>query len=194
MKGGVGTASITLEDGLAVAALVAVNAVGDIVDPATGRVVAGARAEDGGLADVRRLLRGEGPGGSGSGDGIGNGGAGEDSGGASPGATGVSAGGNTTIGVVATNAVLTRAQITKVAQMAHDGLARTIYPAHTPRDGDTLFGLATGTVPAGPDARADVTRIGALAAEVVAEAILRAVRNATGLPGFPAVSDLTPPP
>ena len=171
MKGGVGTASITLDDGLTVAALVAVNAVGDIIDPATGRVVAGARTDDGGLADARRLLRGE-----------------------APGAVPDTPGGNTTIGVVATNATLTKVQITKVAQMAHDGLARAIYPAHTPSDGDTVFGLATGALAVDPGAPPDVTRIGALAADVMAEAILRAVRNATGLPRLPAVSDLPPPP
>jgi len=162
MRGGFGTASITLPDGLQIAAAVAVNAVGDVVDPADGRVVAGVRTADGrGLADARRLLRGEPP-------------AGPD-----PGA-------NTTIGLVATNATLTKAQATKVAQMAQDGLARAIYPAHTMGDGDTVFSLATGRL-AGP---ADVTRIGALAAEVMAEAILRAVREAEGLPGIPAVRDL----
>lgn len=186
MKGGVGTASITLDDGLTIAALVAVNAVGDIVDPATGWVVAGVRTDDGGLADARRLLRDES---SGTG-----GGSRGDRGDAGRTASGDSPGGNTTIGIVATNATLTKAQVTKVAQMAQDGLARTIYPAHTPRDGDVVFGLATGTIPPGADAPRTVTRIGALAADVMAEAILRAVRNAEGLPGFPAVSDLTPPP
>ena len=164
MRGGFGTASITLESGLTVAAAVAVNAVGDIVDPATGAVVAGVRTEDGGgLADARRLLR--------------------------EGATttsGPDSGANTTIGVVATNATLTKAQATKVAQMAQDGLARAIYPAHTVGDGDTVFSLATGVL----EGAADVTRIGALAADVMAEAILRAVRAADGLPGLPAVRDL----
>ncbi len=183
MKGGVGTASITLDDGLVVAALVAVNAIGDIVDPATGEVVAGVRTDDGDLADARRLLRGGALGaGGGSGDASG------------PGSIANTPGGNTTIGVVATNATLTKAQVTKVAQMAQDGLARAIYPAHTPNDGDTVFGLATGTIPVDPDAPPPVSRIGALASDVMAEAILRAVRNATGLPGFPAVQDLTPPP
>ena len=161
MKGGFGTASITLENGLTVAAAVAVNAVGDIVDPATGEVVAGALTADGSFADARVLLR---------------------EGGGPP----TPAGMNTTIGVVATNASLTKAEATKVAQMAQDGLARTIYPAHTTRDGDTVFSLATGAW----DDSTDVTVIGALAAEVMAEAILRAVRQATGLPGIPSVSDL----
>lgn len=169
MKGGFGTASITLDSGLTVGAAVAVNAAGDIVDPATGVVVAGARTADGsGLVDMREVLRGSVAGGGG---GMGD---------APP------VGGNTTIGVVATNAALTKAEATKVAQMAQDGLARTIYPAHTPRDGDTVFSLATGSL----GSTEDVTVIGALAADVLAQAILRAVRAAEGLPGLPAVSGL----
>ena len=164
MKGGVGTASITLDDGLTVAAIVAINAVGDIIDPATGSIVAGVRTEDGqGFADARVLLR--------------EGALNEPQSGA-----------NTTIGVVATNATLTKAEVTKVAQMAQDGLARTIYPAHTPGDGDTVFSLAMGTF----SGDASVSRIGALAADVMAEAIVRAVRAATGIPGFPAASDMSP--
>lgn len=170
MRGGFGTASITLKSGLTVAAAVAVNAVGDIVDPATGEVIAGARTEDGrGLIDMRRVMRG---------DTIGSG----DTGGAGS----VESGANTTIGLVATNATLTKAQTTKVAQMAQDGLARAIYPAHTAGDGDTVFSLATGRW----EGAANVTLIGALAADVMAEAILRAVRMAESLPGIPAVSEL----
>jgi L-aminopeptidase/D-esterase-like protein len=167
MKGGLGTASITLPDGLTVAALVAVNAVGDVVDPATGRVIAGVRADDGrSLADARELLRASGfrP--------LGR------------------AGENTTIGVVATNAILDKAQARKVAQMAQDGFARTIVPAHTPLDGDTIFALATGSLPN----EADVMTIGALGADVMAQAVVRAVRAATGLPGLPAARDLAPAP
>ena len=161
MKGGLGSAAITLPDGLMVAALVAVNAFGDVVDPATGKVVAGVRTPDGqNLADVRTLLR------SGS---LGRSRASQ----------------NTTIGVVATNATLTKTQATKVAQMAHDGYARAIVPVHTPYDGDTIFVLATGQRPGD----ADVAIIGALAAEVMANAILRAVRQAKSIPGYPAVSD-----
>lgn len=161
MKGGVGTASITLEGGLTVSAVVAVNAVGDVIDPATGRVVAGVRTENGReLADARVLIR--------------NGPSQADS------------GANTTLGVVATNATLTQAEATKVAQMAQDGFARAIYPSHTPGDGDTVFVLATGRL-RGPT---DVGTVGALAADVVAAAILRAVRSARGLPGLPSVSDL----
>ncbi len=162
MKGGLGSSSITLPDGLIVSALIAVNAVGDVIDPSTGKVVAGVRTEDGkGLADARVLLRT----------------------GALPQSR---IGGNTTIGVIATNATLTKAQATKVAQMAHDGLARTISPAHTAADGDTIFALATGAR-TGAD---DVGRIGGLAAEVVADAVVRAVREATSIPGYPAARDL----
>jgi L-aminopeptidase/D-esterase-like protein len=165
MKGGLGTASISVSAGpnvaLIVAAMVAVNAVGDVIDPDTGAVVAGVRSKDGkGLADARKLLR------------IG----------ATP---EVKPGQNTTIGVVATNARLTKVEATKVAQMAHDGLARAIYPAHTMGDGDAIFALATGAIDGG-----DVSRIGALGADAVVEAILRAVRKAESIPGYPAARDL----
>jgi L-aminopeptidase/D-esterase-like protein len=169
MKAGMGTASLSLPDGLTVAALVAVNAVGDIVDPATGQVVAGVRTDDGkSLADARRLIR---------------------SGqlGARP-AAAPRAGENTTIGVVATNAALTKAQARKVAQMAHDGYARAIVPAHTPADGDTIFALATGT----QTGAVNVSLIGSLAAEVMADAIVRAARQAESLGGLPAARDLAP--
>jgi L-aminopeptidase/D-esterase-like protein len=164
MKGGLGTASIAVPAGtetLIVGAIVAVNAVGDVIDPRTGSIVAGVRTPDGkGLADARRLLR---------------------EGGIAP----IRAGQNTTIGVVATNARLTKAQATKVAQMAHDGLARAIYPAHTMGDGDAIFALATGTIE-----YAEVSRVGALGADVMAEAIVRAVQRAKGIPGFPAAGDI----
>jgi L-aminopeptidase/D-esterase-like protein len=163
MRGGLGTASITTPDGLVVAAMVAVNSVGDIIDPATGRVVAGIRTEDGkSLADARVLVR---------------------TGALTP--TGA-VGRNTTIGVVATNATLTKAQATKMAQMAQDGVGRAVWPAHTPFDGDTIFALSTGTRTGVPD----MTTIGALAADVVAEAILRAVRAAKGMAGLPAAEDM----
>lgn len=163
MKGGLGSASITTEDGLTVAAMVAVNAVGDVVDPYTGRVVAGVRSPSGGtpLADVRKLLREPPPGRARPAE-------------------------NTTIGIVATNARLYKAQATKLAQMADDGFARAIVPSHTPGDGDTLFSLATGSW----DGPADLRRIGALGAEVVAEAILRAVEEAESLGGLPSASEL----
>ncbi len=167
MKSGIGSAAIQLQDGLIVAALVVVNAAGDVVDPSTGQVVAGARTEDGNaLADIREHLRvwGSAP----RGGGVGR------------------AGQNTTLAVVATNAGLSKAQTSKVAQMAHDGFARAIYPVHTPVDGDVIFALSTG----GHDGEANVLVIGALAADVVAQAIVRAVRAAEGIPGFPSVSDL----
>ncbi len=163
MKSGIGTASITLPSGLTIGAIVAVNAVGDVIDPSTGAVIAGVRTADGrGLADARVLLR------------------------ESRESNEPQSGANTTIGVVATNAVLTQAQATKVAQMAQDGFARAIYPAHTMGDGDTVFSLATGTF----DGDASVSTIGALAADMVTEAILGAVRAATGIEGIPSASDL----
>jgi L-aminopeptidase/D-esterase-like protein len=162
MKAGIGTASLVMRDGVVVAALVAVNAVGDIIDPGTGRIIAGARGADGRtLADARALLR-----------------AGR--------LSQTAPGQNTTIGVVATNVRLTKAEATKVAQMAHDGLARAISPAHTQADGDTIFALATGQ----HGAQADVFVIGGLAAEVMADAIVRAALQATGIPGYPAARDL----
>lgn len=162
MKGGIGSASVTLPDGLRVAALVAVNALGDIVDPATGAVVAGARSNDGSLVDVRKLLRS----------------------GATLQRTRV--GDNTTLGVVATNARLSKADVNRVALMADAGIARAVTPAHTAADGDTVFALATGRW----NGSADVTLIGALAADVLAEAIVRAVRQATAVAGIPAARDL----
>ena len=171
MKGGVGTASIEV-GGLTVAALVAVNAIGDVVDPRTGRIVAGARSEDGRslVGTMRALRRGELP-------------ARLD--------PRHSAGTATTIAVVATDAALTKAEATKVAQMAHDGLARSINPVHTMGDGDVVFTLATGT----SGRVAMTTLVGALAAEVLADAVLRAVRAAAriggnGLPDLPAAADL----
>lgn len=167
MKAGLGSAAIVLPSGLAVAALVAVNALGDVIDPATGRVIAGVRTVDGrSLADARGLLR------SGA-----------------YGRPALVSGENTTLGVVATNAVLTKAQATKVAQMAHDGFARAISPVHTPEDGDVVFALATSTL-AG---EADVSLVGSLAAEVMADAIVRAARAAKGLPGYPSAADLAGP-
>ena len=161
MKGGVGSALIELPDGLQVAALMAVNAVGDVHDPATGILVAGVRSADGRrLAGSSALLRAPAP--------------------------DAWRGENTTIGVVATNAALDKAQLGVVARMAHDGLARAVRPAHTPVDGDTIFALSTGALAA----PADLLRIGALAADATAEAIVRGVRAATGLPGYPAVRDL----
>jgi len=165
MKAGIGSSAIVLPNGLVVAAIVAVNAVGDIINPATGQVIAGVRTEDGkGLADARKLLRSGGmfsrqpP----------------------------RAGENTTIGIVATNAKLTKVQTEKMAQMAHDGYGRAISPVHTPGDGDTIFALATGKL------TADVNYglVGMLAAEAMADAIVRAATQATSSGGLPAARDL----
>ena len=177
MKAGIGSAAIALPNGLVVAALVAVNAVGDVIDPATGRVVAGVRNADGkGFADARVLVR---SGALGRRD--------PDFDRKKPGADAtLRPGESTTIGVVATNAVLTKVEATKVAQMAHDGYARAISPVHTPGDGDTIFALATGTL----SGEANASLVGALAAEVMADAIVRAATQATGLPGIPAARDL----
>ena len=94
---------------------------------------------------------------------------------------------NTTLGIVATNATLTKTQATRVAQMAHDGFARAIYPSHTPNAGDVIFSLATGAKSGG-----DTGQIGELAAEMIADAIVRAARQATSVPGYPALRDLRP--
>jgi L-aminopeptidase/D-esterase-like protein len=163
MKGGLGSASITLSDGLVVAALVAVNAVGNIVDPTTGRILAGVRTEDGrAIADIRTIIHDR------------------------PEQLEHAALQSTTLGVVATNARLTKAQAKKLAEMAHDGLARAIVPAHTSMDGDTIFALATGT----REGAANLDRIGALAADATTEAILRAIRAAKSIPGYPAAADM----
>ncbi len=153
MKAGIGSISLRHSNGLIVAALVAVNSIGDIIDPSTGNVVAGVRTPDGRkLADARLLLR------SGT------------SGEAQPLE-------NTTSGVVATNAHLTKVQVSQMAQMAHDGYARAITPVHTPHDGDTIFSLATGTW----SGSVDMLTIGALAADAVADSIVRSARMATGI-------------
>jgi L-aminopeptidase/D-esterase-like protein len=161
MKGGIGSASLRVA-GITVAALVAVNATGDVLDE-DHEVIAGARksASSGALQhSLQALLRGELP-------------------------ERLQAGTATTIGVIATDAALDKAQCAKLASMAHDGLARAIVPAHTPYDGDTLFALATGA-----SARSvNLALLGALAAEVAARAVISAVRHATALPGLPAVRD-----
>lgn len=163
MKSGIGTASVRVgKTGIVVAAIVAVNAVGDVVDPKTGKIIAGARKPDGtgfrdSMAQIREGYQVE-----------------------------LLTGTNTTIGVVATNAAFDKTQMTKIAQMAHDGLARTINPSHTLSDGDTIFAAATGAI----SARANHGAIGALAADVMAQAVLRAVKSARGLPGLPSWSDL----
>lgn len=163
MKGGIGSASVTVE-GITVGAMVAVNATGDVIDPATGRLVAGARSADGLRlhGSTRAMLQGELP-------------------------THMAVGAATTLGVVATDAVITKSQANKIAQMAHDGLARSINPVHTQSDGDTLFALGTGE----SGRSANITVLGTLAAEVVAQAVLNAVSAAESLPSLPACRDLT---
>jgi L-aminopeptidase/D-esterase-like protein len=163
MKGGLGSASLKLPGGLVIGALAAVNALGDIVDPDTGKLLAGARSEDGkSLADAMRRMR--------------------EGAGLAP-----REGENTTIGVIAANVAWSKTQATKVAQMAHDGLARAIRPSHMPFDGDAIFALGTGgrTV----DAQL-LNYLGALAADVMAQAIVAAILKAEGIPGAPAYRDL----
>jgi L-aminopeptidase/D-esterase-like protein len=162
MKAGIGSAAIALPNGLIVGALVAVNAVGDVIDPSSGAVVAGARNAGGKLADARRVLR------------------------AGSQATTPRPGENTTIGVVATNAKLTKPQAARMALMADDGLARALFPSHTIGDGDTVFALATGAW----SGAADVSTVGALAADVMSEAIVRAAVMAKSAGGLPAAADL----
>jgi L-aminopeptidase/D-esterase-like protein len=161
-KSGIGSAAIVLPNGLVVAAIVAVNAAGDIIDPETARTVAGIRTADGAFADVRKLVR---------------------SGANLP---PLRPGENTTIGVVATNARLTKAGASRMALMADDGYARAIYPSHTSGDGDTIFSLAT----AGWSGDVDISSLGALAAEVMARAVVRAGTQATAVAGIPAARDI----
>jgi L-aminopeptidase/D-esterase-like protein len=166
MKGGLGSFSIRMPNGLVVGAIVAVNALGDIIDPDTGTIVAGARKADGSFADARQILR--------SGALM------------QPRPTSPGVMENTTIGVVATNAKLTKAQTSRMALMGDDGYARAIFPSHTMADGDTVFALATGRW----NGEADLSLVGALAADAMAKALVQAVTQATGLPNIPAVRDL----
>lgn len=168
MKCGIGTASMEIGGGVVVGALMAVNAFGDVVDPETNQILAGLRSADVGpihlgqagyFGDTLKMMK------------------------TFFGRTILSFATkvNTVIGVVATNADFTKAEATKMAQMAHDGLARAVRPAHTMLDGDTIFALATG------GKKADVSTVGAYAAEVTAQAIVRAARvaaSAGGLPGL----------
>jgi L-aminopeptidase/D-esterase-like protein len=166
MAGGVGTASLRVA-GVTVGALVVVNATGDVIDPDDGQVLAGARrsAASRHLLNSRRALL----------DGL------------LP--ERLQPGAATTIGVVATDVRLDKAQCTQLATMAHDGLARSIVPAHTPFDGDTLFALATGSNPLA----AHPSLLGVLAAEATARAVLQAVRHARGSAALPALRDLVDP-
>lgn len=170
MKGGIGSASITV-DGITVGALVVCNAVGDVFDPATGQLIAGARTPDGlALLNARdAMLAGRLP-------------------------QSLLAGTNTTIGVLATDAVLTKPQAHRLAQVAHDGLARAINPVHTMLDGDALFAMGTGK----SGKTASMLLLATLAAEVTARAVVQAIRAARGITvgaqTWPAASDLLPPP
>ena len=165
MKSGIGSASVTIgKTGIVVAAMAAVNALGDVVHPGTNQILAGARSADGaGFRDsTGALLAGEN--------------------------VLAQAGANTTLGIVATNAPFNKTQMTKIAQMAHDGFARAIHPVHTMADGDVAFALSTGTA----KVQAEVSAIGAIGAVVMQRAIVRAVTQAAGLPqfGLPAWRDL----
>ncbi|MFY9313253.1 MAG: P1 family peptidase [Tepidanaerobacteraceae bacterium] len=150
MKGGLGTASVKVGK-LVVGALVVVNCLGDVIDPDTGQIIAGALNKDKtGFADIMELIR--------------RGVSGKES-----------IGRNTTIGVVATNAMLSKAAANKVASMAHNGLSRTIRPVHTMYDGDTIFCMATGKV------ESDISIVGTLAADIMSKAVVRAVERAETL-------------
>jgi L-aminopeptidase/D-esterase-like protein len=162
MRGGIGSASAEVGDAV-VGALVAVNAVGDVRDPDTDELIAGTRDAADGLCDSAALLRSTVP--------LARFGTPE----------------NTTIGVVATSARLSKPEASKVAALGFLGFARALSPPHTAFDGDTLFALSVGDVPT------DLTRLGLIAADVVARAIARGVRAATSLPGLPAARDLDRP-
>ncbi|MCY4017860.1 MAG: P1 family peptidase [Chloroflexi bacterium] len=159
-KGGIGSAAIALKNGLVIAALMAVNAVGNVYDE-RGEILAGLRKNDGAGFDsvLEAIVK------------------------ISSDSSAAPANESTVIGVVATNGALNKTEAQKVAQMAHDGIARAVNPAHTMYDGDTIFALATGEVPA------DTSLVGAYAAEAVASAIRDAVRRATSLGGVRAIAD-----
>ena len=161
MKSGLGSVALDLGGGVRVGALIAVNPFGDVVDPETGAILAGTRRLRGdvpaGTLDTMKGMLGK---------------------------LALRFASNTVIGVVATNAQLTKEGANKVAQMAQDGIARAVRPAHTMFDGDTLFALSTG------DKRADVNLVGAYAAETVAQAVVQAVQAAEGIAGLPAWRDL----
>jgi L-aminopeptidase/D-esterase-like protein len=161
MKGGQGCASFLSPEGLRVWALAVVNAYGDVRNQENGELLAGVRTRDGrGLADAATCLSTL-----------------EDLGGFS--------GTNTVLGVVATNAKLSKAELTRVAQMAQDGVARTVVPAHTLYDGDTIFALSTASY-----RKVEVTIVGALSAHLMGQAIVNGVVHATGVDGIPAYQDL----
>jgi L-aminopeptidase/D-esterase-like protein len=180
LKSGIGTASEAIGGGIVVGALVATNAIGSIRDPRTGEVVAAPRAEGGGFADVDALLR------------LGRLSDEEraayrlELGGDDPPPGDAPAPENTTIGVVATNAKLTKTQASRLASIAHDGLARAIWPVHMRGDGDAMFALATGEVEVDDRAYRSLEAMAALATE---RAVLRGVRLAQGLGGVPSAAE-----
>lgn len=163
MKGGVGSWALSLPEGLKVGALAAVNSIGDVVDPATGKIIAGARRKDekGFVGVMHQIRKGYKP--------------------------GAPFHGNTVLAVVATNARLTKTQCTRVAQMAQDALARCIYPVHMPWDGDTVFAISTGTWT--KEKEPDAGAIGALAADALATAIVRGVLECESWGIYPAAKD-----
>ena len=171
MKSGLGTASVRLGRGVYVGAIVAVNPFGDVIDPSSGSILAGARPAQvgpvriggpGRFADTLKVMKSL----------------------AGKAVLRLGSRGNTVIGVIATNARLSKEEANKVAQMGHDGIARSIRPAHTMLDGDTLFALSTGR------RQADVNIVGAYGAEVIAQAVVRAVHSASAAGGLPAAKDL----
>lgn len=179
LKGGIGTASETLKDGITVGGLVAVNSFGSPVEPETGRFYARHLERAGEFGNLRPDPSPRGR--------------------ASRPASQGKPGQHTTIGVVATNARLTKTQATRVAQTAHDGLARAIWPAHTMFDGDTVFALATGEVdlpeaetPFGPATIKSLSRVGSSAADVLSRAIIHAILSARTVGSFSSYRDRYP--
>ena len=162
VKGGIGSAAVILATGQTVAAAVAVNAVGGVWDYTNGQLLAGPRRASGGFDDPVAMLL-------------------QDQSDAPAGPV------NTTIGLVATDAQISKEDANYLARVSHDGLALAIRPCHTIRDGDTMFAMATGH----NQSPADLTALGAAAVEATAQAVLRAVRQATGLGGIPSISELT---
>lgn len=168
VKSGLGSATVDIGAGLLVSALVVVNPLGDVINPQTGQILAGARGmgeasgTPGNFADTLQMMKNM----------------------AGMQLASSASRSNTVIGVVATNARLSKEQANKVAQMAHNGIARTVRPAHTMYDGDTIFALSAGDLPG------DENLIGACAAEAVADAVINAVKSAVSMGGVPALKDL----
>ena len=159
-KGGIGSYYIKLDNGIVVSALIAVNAFGDVYED--GQVIAGVLSDDKNeLLNTYEMMK----------QGVMKGGFSID---------------NTTIGVVATNAKLTKAQCKKISQMSHDGYAKAIFPIHTPHDGDTIFTMSTGEI----EVEADLTLLGSLATEVVEKSIINAIKNAKSIQNIVSYKEL----